>query len=197
VNAFLGGMLYFVPGKMLVKDADQRLPNWLIADYQAVFEKPLQENLADLKSADKKSQIPATKVNYITAELGNQIIGNINLYQIDQTDMNIMNDLRKNRQQMVEICLSIPDDQLANAYQNSWGKVYQLLLNSGLRQQVLLEDEQTILQNLATHLGNGLNTPQGINYLLATMLYCQPGQLQIEDLSQIPDWLQTDYQKFM
>jgi hypothetical protein len=98
---------------------------------------------------------------------------------------------------MVEICLGIPDKQLANAYQNSWGKVYQLLLNCGLRQQRLLEDEQVILQNLAAHLGNGLNAPQGINYLLATMLYCQLGQLQIEDVSQIPDWLREDYQRFM
>jgi predicted O-linked N-acetylglucosamine transferase (SPINDLY family)/glycosyltransferase involved in cell wall biosynthesis len=196
VNAFLGGMLYFVPGKMLVKNADQRLPAWLLADYRAVFEEAFQADPANA-GLTKQFVKKAPTVNFLPPELGNKIIGNINLYQIDQTDNNIINDLRKNRQQMVEICLSIPDQQLADAYTGNWGKVYQLLLNCGLRQQVLLDDEQTILQNLATHLGNGLTAPQGINYLLAIMLYCQPGQLQIEDISQIPDWLQADYQKFM
>ena len=38
VNALLGGMLYFIPGKMLVRDAKNRLPKWLINDYKQVFE---------------------------------------------------------------------------------------------------------------------------------------------------------------
>ncbi|NEQ35200.1 MAG: glycosyltransferase [Okeania sp. SIO3I5] len=38
INALLGGMLYFPPGKMLVRDAKNRLPQWLINDYKQVFE---------------------------------------------------------------------------------------------------------------------------------------------------------------
>jgi hypothetical protein len=38
INALLGAMLYFVPGKMRVPDARTRLPQWLLEDYEKVFE---------------------------------------------------------------------------------------------------------------------------------------------------------------
>ncbi|NJO46844.1 MAG: hypothetical protein HC835_15130 [Oscillatoriales cyanobacterium RM2_1_1] len=41
-----------------------------------------------------------------------------------------------------------------------------------------------------------MNRPKAVNFLLAIMLYCRPDQIRISDISQLPIWLRTDYQRF-
>ena len=41
VNAFLVAMMYFVPGSMRVDDAETKLPSWLFAHYQQIFQSAL------------------------------------------------------------------------------------------------------------------------------------------------------------
>lgn len=37
LKAFIGSMLYYAPGQMQVRDAANRLPQWLFTDYQTIF----------------------------------------------------------------------------------------------------------------------------------------------------------------
>ncbi len=63
INALLGAMLYFVPGKMRVTDANTRLPKWLIDDYEKVFESALAQTEQTLVKQDYLPQF----LNQLTA----------------------------------------------------------------------------------------------------------------------------------
>lgn len=227
INALLGGMLYFPPGKMLVRDAKSRLPQWLINDYKQVFEsrevvqqlekafqtKPpyLSEDSIsrDLVSKPLKAAEAQIEKNIVLTEnktenldsahpkFLNQLLGSVNLYYIDPSDESLVKELRQLRKQMADFWINLEQQKLENFYLGEMGKGYQVLLNSGIQSQSLIESEQAFLQELATQLSQGIEAPKAINYLLAAILYCRPEQLRIEDVTKLPQWLLPDYKKFM
>ncbi|MGD1804967.1 methyltransferase domain-containing protein [Dapis sp. BLCC M126] len=226
VNALLGGMLYFPPGKMLVRDAKNRLPQWLINDYKQVFESRevaqklekafqtksphLSEDSIDrgLVSKPPKPAEAQTEKNVVLTENQgdnldsanqkslNQLLGTVNLYYIDPSDESVVKELRQLRKQTADFWINLEPQKLENFYLGEMGKGYQALLNSGIQNESLIEREQEFLQQLATQLSQGIEAPKAINYLLAAMLYCRPQQLQIEEISKLPQWLLEDYQNF-
>ena len=229
INALLGGMLYFPPGKMLVRDAKNRLPQWLINDYKQVFEsrevaqklekafqtksphlsedsigrgletkgletkgletKPLQVNV--VLTENKADNLDSANQKFL-----NQLLGSVNLYYIDPSDESVVKELRQLRKQTADFWINLEPQKLENFYLGEMGKGYQALLNSQIQNESLIEGEQEFLQELATQLSQGIESPKAINYLLAAMLYCRPEQLQIEDMDKLPHWLLADYQKF-
>ncbi len=226
INALLGGMLYFPPGKMLVRDAKNRLPQWLINDYKQVFEnrevaqkleKAFQSKLPHL-SEDSIGRGLVTKplqaaefqpekdliftenkaehLDYANQKFLNQLFGSVNLYYIDPSDESVVQDLRQVRKQMADFWINLEPQKLETFYLGEIGKGYQALLSSGIQNQSFIESEQIFLQQLATQLTKGIEAPKAINYLLAVMLYCRPEQLRIEDMDKLPHWLLQDYQKF-
>jgi hypothetical protein len=98
---------------------------------------------------------------------------------------------------MADFWINLEQQKLENFYLGEMGKGYQVLLNSGIQSQSLIESEQAFLQELATQLSQGIEAPKAINYLLAAILYCRPEQLRIEDVTKLPQWLLPDYKKFM
>ena len=210
IQAFLGAMLYFVPGKMRVQNADTRLPSWLVPDYQQVFEQP--GLFADQQSVSPPggmattqppapqqptTQPSAINVSTTTQQFLNQLQGCVNLYRIDPTDQDTINELRQIRKQMADFWLAIAKEQLEIVYFSEVGQGYKTLLMSGLQTEPLLEVEQAFFQQITTALSQGINTSQGINYLLVAMLYCRPGQLQVQNAQTIlPRWFLPDYERF-
>lgn len=227
INALLGGMLYFPPGKMLVRDAKNRLPEWLINDYKQVFEsREVAQQLEkafqtksphlsedsisrDLVSKPLKAAEVQTEKNIVVTEnkaenldsayqnFLNQLLGSVNLYYIDPSDESVVKELRQLRKQMADFWINLEPQKLENFYLGEMGNGYQALLNSGIQNQSLIESERAFLQQLATQLSQGIEAPKAINYLLAAILYCRPEQLRIEDVTKLPQWLLPDYQKFI
>jgi hypothetical protein len=192
INSILGAMLYLPPGKMRVPDAQTRLPKWLIPDYDKVFESVFvaQETENNLIKEGKELQnVPS---NFLS-----QLSSCVALYQKDSTAKSVLTDLRKIRQQLADLLLKFPDDQLENGYQTDLGKAYKALLDSGIFHEPLIESERDFLTSLVTELSKGMTAPKAVNHLLAAMLYSRPGQLQVQDANScLPWWLLEDYHKF-
>jgi len=186
INALLGAMLYFVPGKMRVTDANTRLPKWLIDDYEKVFESALAQTEQTL-----------VKQDYLPQFL-NQLTAGINLYKIDPTAELVIADLRQIRQQISDLWVSVSEEQLEVLYRSDFGKGYKAMLASGFINEPLNDSERAVFNSLVAELSQGFGRPKAVNYLLAAMLFCRAGQLRVEDANTcLPPWLLTDYEQFV
>lgn len=204
INCLMAVMLYSQPGKMLVRDAVNRLPAWLLPDYQRLFENA--DAIAQIKQTLATTQTQPTSVNSpqvtpnITAvdvsTFVNRLIGCVKLFNIDPTDTNITVELRQLRWQFAQFWLNLPEQKLEEMYQSPLGDGYRSLLNSRLQNEMLTQHEWDFLQQVGTYLRQGLDTPRSLNYLMVAMLYYRPEQLQIKDLSRLPSYLQRDYQNW-
>ncbi|XZN93587.1 MAG: glycosyltransferase [Microcoleus sp.] len=186
INALLGAMLYFVPGKMRIPDANTRLPKWLFDDYDRVFE-----------SAFAQTEKTVVKEDYLPQFLA-RLTGAINLYKIDNTAEPVLADLREIRKQIADLWLSVSEEQLELLYRSDFGKGYKAILASGFINEPLNETERGVFNSLVAELSKGFGRPKAVNYLLAAMLFCRAGQLRVEDANScLPSWLLTDYEQFV
>ena len=186
INALLGAMLYFVPGKMRVPNANTRLPKWLIDDYEKVFE-----------SAFAQTEQTLVKQDYLPQFI-NQLTAGINLYKIDPTAELVIADLRQIRQQISDLWVSVSEEQLEVLYRSDFGKGYKAMLASGFINEPLNQTERDVFNSLVAELSQGFGRPKAVNYLLAAMLFCRAGQLRVEDANTcLPEWLLTDYEQFV
>lgn len=193
LNCLMAAMLYYVPGKMLVREAEQRLPKWLINDYKTVFESP--ETVEKIQHSVRAVSSQKSPESPTTQNFQNRLFGCVNLYRIDSSDQSVLEELRQIRQHFAQFWLSLAPTELESIYQSSVGEAYKSLLKSGFKQQSLTETEQEFLQQLTTQLSQGFNQPQTLNYFLAFLLYSQPEQLTTQEISQLPQWLQQDVLK--
>jgi predicted O-linked N-acetylglucosamine transferase (SPINDLY family)/glycosyltransferase involved in cell wall biosynthesis len=192
INSILGAMLYLPPGKMRVPDAQTRLPKWLIPDYDQVFESVF----VVAETGDTLAEPIKQPQNFLPHFL-TQLSTCVALYKKDSTAKSVVADLRKIRQQLADLLLKVPENQLENSYQTDLGKGYKSLLGSGIFNEPLIESERDFLTSLVTELSKGMTEPKAINHLLAAMLYSRPGQLQVQDANRcLPWWLLEDYHKF-
>ncbi|MEG4425541.1 MULTISPECIES: glycosyltransferase [unclassified Microcoleus] len=186
INALLGAMLYFVPGKMRVPDARTRLPQWLLEDYEKVFE-----------SAFATTEQTVVKQDYMPQFL-NQLTAAVNLYEIDPTAELVIADLRQIRKQIADLWLSVSGEQLELLYGSDFGKGYKAMLGSGFINEPLHESDREFFKSLVVELSKGFGAPKAVNNLLAAMLYCRPGQLRVQDANTcLPPWLLADYEQLV
>jgi hypothetical protein len=62
----------------------------------------------------------------------------------------------------------------------------------------LNDSERAVFNSLVAELSQGFGRPKAVNYLLAAMLFCRPGQLRVEDANScLPPWLLTDYESLI
>jgi|GEM_PF-440565 Predicted O-linked N-acetylglucosamine transferase, SPINDLY family len=187
LNALLAAMLYFPPGTMRIPEARNRLPQWLIGDYEQVFE---PENAVNYQSS---SDLLAQYIQ--SPQFVNQLLGCVNLYRIDSSDASVVLELRQLRKQLADFWLTIPPEKLATFYQGEVRKGYQAILGCGLQAEPMTDAEQQFLQQL-TDISKGLVHPQAINALLGAMLYFVPGTMRVADANtRLPKWLFDDYEK--
>ncbi len=182
-------MLYYPPGKMVVANAETRLPQWLLKEYKRVFENP--SALEKVTVSDISKNRPLTPIE----SFQNRLIGCVNLYKIDPANTSIVEELRQIRRQLADFWLGLEATQLESVYQSAVGQTYRTLLYSGFSQENLTSTEQQFIKTLASQMNQGLNQIETIKPLLAVLLYCRPEQLQIQDLSRLPQWFRPDYER--
>jgi len=106
--------------------------------------------------------------------------------------------LRQVRKQIAEAWLVTSEDQLEDTYFNDVGKVHKMLLNSGIKAELLTDIEQDFVKQLTAQITRGFDNPKAIHYLLAAMLYCHAYQLPLKyELAPIPRWFLDEYIQFM
>ncbi|MGB3190760.1 MAG: glycosyltransferase [Limnoraphis sp.] len=196
LNCLIAAMLYYVPGKMLVRDAEKRLPSWLIKDYKTVFEnqQALQNVEQKLAAAQIKTtpEILTTNTSTLTTQqFQNRLQGCLNLYHIDPSTQSVVEELRQIRRQLADFWLNLAETDLESVYQSSIGQCSQLFYKSEFIHEPLTEAEQQIYHQLTTELSSRLNTQKFVNYVLALKFYSPLERLQIPGLSALPSWLQT------
>jgi hypothetical protein len=186
INALLGAMLYFVPGKMRVPDARTRLPQWLLEDYEKVFE-----------SAFATTEQTVVTQDYLPQFL-NQLTAAVNLYEIDPTPELVIADLRHIRKQIADLWLGVSGEQVEVLYRSDFGKGYKAILGSGFINEPLHESDREFFNSLVVELSKGFGAPKAVNNLLAAMLYCRLGQLRVQDANTcLPPWLLADYEQLV
>ena len=195
LNCLIAAMLYYVPGKMLVRDAEKRLPSWLIQDYKTVFEnqQALQKVEQTLAAAQTKAT-PETVTENIphlkTQQFQNRLQGCLNLYHIDPSNQSVVEELRQIRRQLADFWLNVAETELESVYQSSIGSCSQLFYKSEFLREPLTETERQFFERLTAELNSGSNPEKFVNYFLAARLYSPLEQLEIPEVSALPTWLQ-------
>jgi FkbM family methyltransferase len=196
INGLLASMLYFKPGTMRIPNADNRLPHWLISDYKNIFETGIVIGNQDVT---EETSTYLLQVQYMTSPLFlNQLLGTINLYRIDSSDQGVVMELRQLRKQLADFWILTPPEKLQSLYQSDLNKAYYALLRSGIVKESMLEAEKTFFTSLITEVSKGMTESNSMNYLLAILLYCRPGQLKVQDANtSLPPWFLSDYETFV
>lgn len=122
----------------------------------------------------------------------------VELYKKSPTNQSIVLRLRQYRQQFAKSWLSLPADKFESAYFGETGKTHQLLLDSGIKHEILTEEEPGFVQQLCSKLAQGDQIVDKMPCLLAAMLYREAYQLPFEYRNAaIPEWLFEDLMKFL
>jgi predicted O-linked N-acetylglucosamine transferase (SPINDLY family)/GT2 family glycosyltransferase/glycosyltransferase involved in cell wall biosynthesis len=119
-------------------------------------------------------------------------------YQKSPSNQYILPKLRQHRQQIAEHWLNLATEKLESAYLGETGKAYKLLLDSGIKHEILTEAETSFVQTLVTKLARGGEIANNLQYLLAAMLYREAYQLPLEyKNAAVPQWFFEDFLKFL
>jgi predicted O-linked N-acetylglucosamine transferase (SPINDLY family) len=161
----------------------------VIAELEVIKE---QGELGEL-NVNTENDKRLTKVDVFTKSIDE----NIEQYHKDSTNLSVIEAIRQARKQVAERWLSSSAEQLEDSYLGGWGKVNQMLLNSGIKTELLTQEEQTLASELVAYIAKGFDEPKAIQYLLAAMLYCRADQLLFQhDLPCIPHWFLNDFLRF-
>ncbi|NJO46845.1 MAG: glycosyltransferase [Oscillatoriales cyanobacterium RM2_1_1] len=170
LNCLMAAMLYYVPGKMLVRDAEKRLPGWLLKDYQKVFEPQgllsiVPSNSQPIQPVSSQHPLPGqspsepqpefqAKVQVIrgakpTAQaFQNRLQGCLNLYEIDPQELSVVRDLQQMRRRLAEFWTELSATELEVTYQGIAGEEQGLFLQSSFIQEPLTQSEQEFFNSL-------------------------------------------------
>ncbi|MCW5314646.1 glycosyltransferase [Nostoc sp. KVJ3] len=130
-------------------------------------------------------------------QLRNNLRSLVARYQQEDLDISVLKQLRLLRKQISESCLDKEDNLLERLYSTKFGEDYQVLLNSGIQNESITEDEESFVTDILVRISKGLNEKNAIQYLLVGMLYCRTHQLPlVHDLTQMPSWLLNNYLEF-
>jgi predicted O-linked N-acetylglucosamine transferase (SPINDLY family)/glycosyltransferase involved in cell wall biosynthesis len=122
----------------------------------------------------------------------------VELYKKSPTNQSIVSRLRQYRQQIARHWLNLPGDKFESAYLGETGKTHQLLLDSGIKHEILTDEEQGFVQQLCSKLAQADQIVDKMPCLLAAMLYREAYQLPFEYRNAaIPEWLFEDLMKFL
>ncbi|MEH2081151.1 MAG: glycosyltransferase [Nostoc sp.] len=121
----------------------------------------------------------------------------IEKYQKEELELSVFKKLNFLRKQIIKSLLDKEKNLLEKLYLSKFGKVYQALLNSGIQNESITENENDFVTHVLTTVAKGFDQENAIQYLLVAMLYCRPHELpQTYDLTRIPSWLLNDYLEF-
>ncbi|MDJ0555658.1 MAG: glycosyltransferase [Microcoleaceae cyanobacterium MO_207.B10] len=206
----------YLPPKIATKLSNQAREHYAISAIQ-VAEKMLSVGkaevaIAQIQEALKCSQSSQVKEAIIslfitsdstpqinTNQLLSEIVNYLEQYQNNISNESVLNNLRQLRQQIANYWLNLPTEKLESAYLTEIGKAHKKLIDSSLKYEQITDKEKLLVSQIATHISQGLNQQNSIQYLLAATLYYYPHQLSENWFEQapIPKWFVNDYMKFM
>jgi predicted O-linked N-acetylglucosamine transferase (SPINDLY family)/glycosyltransferase involved in cell wall biosynthesis len=150
-------------------------------------------SLLNEKIKQKISQRLALKTQPIVSDLSTLVAE----YKKSPSNQSVLAQLRQHRQEIAEHWLNLLPEKLESSYLAETGKAYNLLLDSGIKHEILTEAETSFLQTLATKLERG-DIANNLPYLLAAMLYSEAYQLPLEyKNAAIPQWFFDDFLQFL
>ncbi len=119
--------------------------------------------------------------------------------ELTQIDPQNITNFQQTRQKLAQQWLVISDAQLETAYSGTLGKLHQTIMNSRIKNEPISESEQPFVKQLIANISQGLRQPQGIQSLLAIMLYSRAHQLPSRwyENAPIPQWLLNDFVNFL
>lgn len=119
-------------------------------------------------------------------------------YQKDTANENVVNVIREVRKQIADFWIATPAEMLPNNYLGYPGKVYQKLLYSNIKNELLNDSDRIFLEEIKEYIARGFSAPNAIQYLLAGMLYCRGDRLPLQyQGAPIPIWFFQDFLKFL
>lgn len=153
---------------------------------------------ADIGESKSSSMILAKKSIDQDNKFFATIINNIKVYQKFPDEISAIANLRKARREIAEQCLSYSEAQLERQFSSEFGNVYKLLIESGIKDELLTEIEEAFVTEIQDRIFKDTNQEKLTSYLLVVMLYCYAYQVPIvDDLTKIPAWFLKDYLKFI
>jgi predicted O-linked N-acetylglucosamine transferase (SPINDLY family) len=126
--------------------------------------------------------------------------GFVDRYQNEPADRAALAALRDARHQLARRWIEMPNELLARAYASYLGKAHQILLQSGLKYELLTANEQQFLEReVLSQLRDSQQGLGAIGHLLAFALYLYPHQLpsQWRGKVDVPEWFLRDYLEFI
>ena len=204
----LANFLYSPPGLLQIADAESQLPEWLYADYCAIYENR-DTSVHEQKLAQPATELPQPDFGVFPSSLQelvgnriqlNRLLGLSNLYYIDPEDQEILNELRQVRLALIEAIERCPENQLESIWATDLGDRYWALVRSGIQKEVMTPTEEqkkhAATQRLNPASGGGFGTPGAVNAVLVAMVLFEPGTMKINDAEQkLPAWLLPSYQQ--
>lgn len=214
-NLFLAAMPFYPPGGMKLDNPELQLPGWLLLDYArfcdpslAEEERPrpaLSASVSTLTSSTAAVPPPAGRRPRLWHEHSAEVVakfedeefltrqqGLLNLFAIDPSDNEVIEELSRLRRQLGQLWLDVVADQLEDLYRSSVGEVWRALLQSGFGNAPLSPDDQSLRSTLSP-LVEDLERPGAIQALLAVVPFFPPGKVELEeDSDTLPDWLRRE-----
>ena len=218
VQLLIVNFLYSPPGLLKIQNPQANLPNWLLADYQSLYEAvpsiPSAVKAPVVAEAPLAQQVPAKELPQpdfgifpaTLAGIGgnriqlNRLLGLSNLYYIDPEDQEILHELRQVRLSLIEAIERCPETELEQIWATDLGDRYWALVRSGIQKEALTPAEEHKSSQLLKHsipdVGGGFGQPGAMNAFLIAMVLFEPGTMRVDGAEQkLPGWLLPQYQQ--
>jgi predicted O-linked N-acetylglucosamine transferase (SPINDLY family)/glycosyltransferase involved in cell wall biosynthesis len=138
------------------------------------------------------------KLQLRTQPISSELSALVEQYKKSPSNQSILANLRQHRQEIAEHWLNLAGEKLESAYLGETGKAHKLLLDSGIKHEILTEAETSFLQTLVTKLSQGGEIANNIQYILAAMMYRDAYQLPLDYRNAaIPQWFFDDFLEFL
>ncbi|NET45453.1 glycosyltransferase [Okeania sp. SIO2B3] len=162
-------------------------------DYQRFYQKMLENPVYSFLAPEVKETV-RQKLGFLLKQDFSQLPNLVEQYRRFPGDESVLNSIRKLRRQLAEKLLGLSNEQLKYFYQAEIGEIYKLLLNSGIKNEVLTASEKEFVVNLQKNF-SAKNIWQN---LLVFLLYRFAFQLPINYRQAVlPKWIFTDFLNFL
>ncbi|NEP80714.1 MAG: glycosyltransferase, partial [Okeania sp. SIO3B3] len=162
-------------------------------DYQRFYQKMLENPVYSFLTPEVK-ETARKKLGFLLKQDFSQLPNLVEQYRRYPADKSVLNNLRQLRRQLAEKLLDLSNEQLKYFYQAEIGETYKLLLNSGIKNEVLTASEKEFVINLQKNF-SAKNIWQSI---LVFLLYRFAFQLPINyRRAVLPKWIFTDFLNFL
>jgi predicted O-linked N-acetylglucosamine transferase (SPINDLY family)/glycosyltransferase involved in cell wall biosynthesis len=188
-----GQVIHVIAKLQVVKARSDKSENQINKDTQLTISKILnRDNLQEFTVDDNISN----QADFERTPL--EILANIAEYQKEPSSRTTIANIRQLRYEFSNQWLNTPSSDLRRKYDNEFRNVYDAIVKSGIKNKLLTISEKFFVTKLVQNISENTASQTNIQSLLVVMLYYRADELLLEyDLSYIPDWLMSDYLKFL